>query len=401
MRLLNTETFELDSFPAAEDAPPYAILSHTWGHEEVLFEDARHGKEHLHNCGKEGLYKVLRSTSKANHDGYGYIWIDTCCIDKSSSAELSEAINSMFAWYQHSAVCYAYLVDYEHGTGDQLSASRWFTRGWTLQELIAPSDVQFFDSYWCGFGDRTQLCSEITKACSLCQENADLDKVLDLFSISSRMSWASNRRTTRVEDIAYSLLGIFKVTMPLLYGEGARAFQRLQHEIARSSHDQTLLVWSDESGEVGHDELFAPHPSMFRMGSEFRPVPGLLDDHSMAITDKGLEIDAYLLQCTVSYPELANVKHKKWWLAALSCSRVDDDFACAAVLLERTKRASMSFTRSRAEFKTIHGPLLVRYGASTADAPKWPLGEHLTNESEWLREPNGTNLDDRRHRPSR
>jgi hypothetical protein len=250
MRLLNTETLKLELF-ATESKPKYAILSHTWDPEEILFEDARYGKDRLQSCGKSGLDKVLKSAKLAGEDGYRYIWIDTCCIDKSSSAELSEAINSMFAWYQRSAVCYAFLSDYTHHAQDgTLSYSRWFTRGWTLQELIAPSEVRFFDSTWTPFGDRRSLSSHITtitgvdeallrreftcfyhkaipglvssqRGCPFCSLRATdgVNLALKSYSISTKMSWAAHRETTRVEDIAYCLVGIFDVAMPLLYGE--------------------------------------------------------------------------------------------------------------------------------------------------------------------------------------
>ncbi|KAK0631454.1 heterokaryon incompatibility protein-domain-containing protein [Immersiella caudata] len=234
MRLLNTRTLELEYFPA-EEKPPYAILSHTWGTEEVLFEDARDGAAKLRACLKKGLAKVLKTAELALAGGYHYAWIDTCCIDKSSSAELSEAINSMFSWYRQSSVCYAFLEDYVHGKSN-LGNSRWFTRGWTLQELIAPFDVRFYDSSWFMFGDRLRLSSRISKITSI-----DL-----LILVSNKMSWAAHRETTRVEDIAYCLMGIFDVNMPLLYGEGIKAFRRLQEEIVRRCNDQTILAWRRE-----------------------------------------------------------------------------------------------------------------------------------------------------------
>ena len=136
MWFLNTQTLELECFtsllsPVSGESLRYAILSHRWGVEEVLFEDARHGADQLRACRKQGLAKVLRSAEVARQNGYAYIWIDSCCIDKSSSAELSEAINSMFEWYGRSAVYYAFLADYKAGKGS-LGASDWFRRGWTL-----------------------------------------------------------------------------------------------------------------------------------------------------------------------------------------------------------------------------------------------------------------------------
>lgn len=162
-------------------------------------------------------------------------------IDKTSSTELSEAINSMFKWYQRSAVCYAYLVDV-HSKND-FTKSRWWNRGWTLQELIAPCSVVFFSSEWDCIGDKSILVSDISK-----RSRISVDVLLNPNEVSKssgaqRMAWAANRKTTRSEDIAYCLLGIFDINMPLLYGEGRQAFKRLQEEIIRTKQDQSLLAW--------------------------------------------------------------------------------------------------------------------------------------------------------------
>lgn len=145
MQLLNLHTFRLTTF-YDQDVPDYAILSHTWEDEEILYADICDQEKPLPQH-KKGVYKFKRSCYQAACDGFDWIWIDTCCIDKSSSAELSEAINSMFRWYSDSDICYAYISDVI--TADVESVrfgnSRWFTRGWTLQELIAPKNVVFFD----------------------------------------------------------------------------------------------------------------------------------------------------------------------------------------------------------------------------------------------------------------
>ncbi|KAF2188751.1 HET-domain-containing protein, partial [Zopfia rhizophila CBS 207.26] len=145
MRLLRTKTLELSEF-LGSNIPPYAILSHTWGAEEVSFDDMNGDRGTT--LTKAGYRKIRQCCEKALLDGFDYLWVDTCCIDKRSSVELSEAINAMFKWYQNSAVCYAYLADVpsrEEPTSKNIAfaASRWFTRGWTLQELIAPLRVHF------------------------------------------------------------------------------------------------------------------------------------------------------------------------------------------------------------------------------------------------------------------
>ena len=275
MRLLNTETLELRSFISAGAETKYAILSHTWGEDELLFDDVKQGSQHIPTH-KEGFAKVRGSCAKAKEDGYEWMWIDTCCIDKSSSAELSEAINSMFKWYMRAAVCYAYISDLGIN-GGELRRSRWFGRGWTLQELIAPSGVIFLNEKWERIGDRSSMHSEladITKidARFLRPRQGSPSKVLKMLSevsIATRISWAAERETTREEDIAYCLLGILEVNMPLLYGEGGdKAFRRLQSEVLQTpnSADFSILAihkWLTLDAFENYS-ILARHPSSFR-----------------------------------------------------------------------------------------------------------------------------------------
>ncbi|KAK0750815.1 heterokaryon incompatibility protein-domain-containing protein [Schizothecium vesticola] len=214
MRLLCTDRIEtIEAY--STDIPRYAILSHTWSDGEGLLQDSSRLR-------KQGFAKLRKSVALAKRNGFGfdYLWVDTCCIDKSSSVELSEAINSMHQWYQNADVCYAYLADAE------LAGSEDFTRGWTLQELIALGTVEFFAYGWSYLGSKdesnafTNLLHEITgiKHDVLTGE----DSLADII-IASRMRWASSRQTTRIEDVAYCVLGLFDVNMPLLYGEGMKA----------------------------------------------------------------------------------------------------------------------------------------------------------------------------------
>jgi hypothetical protein len=257
MRLINCKTLKLEEF-FSNSIPRYAILSHTWGDEEVSFAELS-----LHQAGTAtgaGYQKIVFTCEQATADGLDYAWVDTCCIDKSSSAELSEAINSMFAWYKNAVVCYAYLADVSEAKMDEeLSRSRWFTRGWTLQELLAPADVTFYDRDW------MEICTKETQA-KWIAEITGIDKAVLLgppeyggktaslgsFCVAKRMSWASNRETTRAEDMAYCLLGIFDVNMPLLYGEDSRAFLRLQKEIINRFDDDSILAWGLETETVDH-----------------------------------------------------------------------------------------------------------------------------------------------------
>jgi hypothetical protein len=243
MRLLKfTDGGELSLAEFDDDKlPPYAILSHTWGpdHEEVTFKDLQEdaGRRKLGSTG----YKKIQFCGKeaARHD-LSYFWVDTCCIDKSSSTELSEAINSMYNWYRKAARCFAYLTDvstdgYSDISHPELESafrrSRWFTRGWTLQELIAPSSVKFFSFEGGLLGDKTSLERQIHEITGI-PVKALRGSPLPEFTIEERRSWGARRTTRRKEDEAYCLLGIFDIFMPLLYGEGReKAMMRLQETI--------------------------------------------------------------------------------------------------------------------------------------------------------------------------
>ncbi|KAK2004231.1 HET-domain-containing protein [Colletotrichum falcatum] len=200
----------------------------------------------------EGWSKVRSSCDLARSLGHDWIWIDTCCIDKSSSAELSEAINSMFKFYQKAVICIAYLSDVPYPSSEVdvsnvLAGSRWFTRGWTLQELLAPKNLNFYSSDWKLLGSRSRFSTSIVRVTGIRQEfigcGGDYKRLGDA-SVAERMSWASRRRTTRLEDIAYCLLGIFGINMPLIYGEGERAFTRLQQAIIHEIDDQSIFAWA-------------------------------------------------------------------------------------------------------------------------------------------------------------
>ena len=162
MRLLHTATFRFEEFLDSK-VPKYAILSHRWGDGEVTFQDFHIGKEQTW----PGFVKIKSCCSLAQSRGFEWIWIDTCCIDKKSSAELSEAINSMFRWYAEAGECYAYLSDVRGDKGLDISASfkqsGWFTRGWTLQELLAPSSVIFYNVKWNRIGCKKELLREVSE----------------------------------------------------------------------------------------------------------------------------------------------------------------------------------------------------------------------------------------------
>ncbi|EHK17332.1 uncharacterized protein TRIVIDRAFT_137229, partial [Trichoderma virens Gv29-8] len=244
MRLIDTSTLELIWFPKAP--PPYAILSHTWGLDEVTFADFTNVPKRE---SKAGFSKIKQTCKQALKDGLSYAWVDTCCINKESSSELSEAINSMFRWYRDAAICYAYLEDVPEETNSSITNSslinhcRWFTRGWTLQELLAPWDIVFFAANWATIGRKTGLGATIEQITGIPRAILTGDSRLDQVSVASRMNWAAKRQTTREEDIAYCLMGVFDVNMPMMYGEGKKAFIRLQEEILRQTEDDSLFAW--------------------------------------------------------------------------------------------------------------------------------------------------------------
>jgi hypothetical protein len=223
-----------------EDIPSYAILSHTWGaddDDEVTFDDIKNGS------GKSkvsGYAKIQFCGKQAWRDGLQYFWVDTCCIDKASHAELSQAIASMFRWYRNAARCYVYLADvsarkYYNSQADRtwesaFRKSRWFTRGWTLQELLAPKLVEFYSLEGQRLGDRNTLEQEVYEITEI-PLTALRGTPPSQFSVDERLRWAAKRETKMKEDKAYCLMGIFEVFLPLIYGEEENAFIRLREEI--------------------------------------------------------------------------------------------------------------------------------------------------------------------------
>ncbi|KAH7160458.1 heterokaryon incompatibility protein-domain-containing protein [Dactylonectria estremocensis] len=371
MRLIDTVTLQLESF-IGEAVPNYAILSHTWGEEEVLFEDICNGGNALRNCTKTGVQKVMASCNKAREAGYTYIWIDTCCIDKSSSAELSEAINSMFAWYRDAMVCYVYLADFDAVQGvdsESFRGSRWFRRGWTLQELLAPPYIEFYDCEWVFISDRFDLATRTNRItgievralrrhhdaknpcrdervdksrtqCLRCGCFINVRDTLDSFSIATRMSWASQRATTRREDVAYCLLGIFNINMPLLYGEGDRSFRRLQEEIIKYSDDQSILTWEwPVKWTRAPPSALAEHPRSFE--NLYRPVTRLLDNYSVTMSGGShIEVDVLLGEWTSTHRNIGGS------MAVLNCSAIDDPMICPVIFLDETSFGSGLYHRS-------------------------------------------------------
>ncbi|KAI0742572.1 heterokaryon incompatibility protein-domain-containing protein [Daedaleopsis nitida] len=253
MWLLDTHTFQLHFFVSPSAVKEgYVILSHVWDEEEQSFQDLQNIHDRCKKSGENARSlvspKIRHFCALAVRQGYRWAWIDTCCIDKTSSTELSEAINSMFRYYSLALVCYAYLKDVpahgDHGTsGSPFRSSRWHTRGWTLQELIAPRIVHFLSSTWEYLGSKADLAPVLRRCTGIPVAVLRLEQRPEDVSVAQRMAWSAKRDTTREEDAAYCLLGLFGINMPTLYGEGKNAFRRLQEEILKNSRDTTLFAW--------------------------------------------------------------------------------------------------------------------------------------------------------------
>ncbi|KAL8699239.1 MAG: hypothetical protein Q9201_006121 [Fulgogasparrea decipioides] len=314
MWLLNTTTLKFGEFFDTQ-IPPYAILSHRWGENEVSYQEMRKGRAPE----GPGLTKIRSCCKLASTEGYEWVWIDTCCINKKSSAELSEAVNSMFKWYGNARVCYAHLSDVRSGHPDfdvMFSSSSWFTRGWTLQELLAPYRIVFYDFEWTIIGDMDTLCHRIS---AITRIDADfLTKRKDCSrpfkdggpSVAERMSWAARRVTSRSEDMAYCLLGLFDVNMPLLYGEGAeKAFLWLQKEIINQEHDESIFAWTADLTVSG---LLATSPSFFAESGDIVPRISTHVDHPRFwMTNRGLALDITNRECSGN--------NRSWIVIDLAC----------------------------------------------------------------------------------
>lgn len=365
MRLINIETMTLVDFPGRP--PPYAILSHRWEEEEVTYRDFQ--DEKIRET-QQGFKKIRYTCEQAKRDVLGYAWVDTCCIDKSSSAELSEAINSMFKWYREATFCYAYLSDVLLPTQQctpaesdrewrlTFRASKWFTRGWTLQELIAPQELVFYDRHWSEIGKKIDLTGDISEITGISAGVLGGVESLTSKSLAMRMSWASKRETTREEDIAYCLMGIFDVNMPMLYGEGAKAFIRLQEEILKETEDHSLFAWraSPESALAApYRGILAASPAEFINCNHIAPYRdySLSPDVSAGITARGVP-----LKCMVghiSHNEVAHMTPRRL-LGILNCG-LGDDFRHSPAI-EVVQLGGSQFLRCNPSqlFKVSHGP---------------------------------------------
>jgi len=368
------------------NVPPYAILSHRWREQEVLYDDMVAADRSVARS-KKGYAKLEMTCQLALEYGLSYVWSDTCCIDKSSSAELSEAINSMYSYYTHSAWCIAYLDDVEFDEiwpGEYLSRSAWFSRGWTLQELIAPLKLTFYAKSWNKIGTKADLCVEVSLASNIAVKVLRDREAISAVGVSEKMSWAAKRVTTRPEDEAYSLMGIFGVNMATLYGEGrSSAFRRLQLEILHTTTDHTLFAWDSETV---NGDMLAPSVSCFSHGANYGPSeypPGVIDRLDPMpyydMTNAGLRIQL---------PMRGEPERKGLYSAILACNYKLDPRFFAAIYISRLGGSS-NFPRFCREVYfggTLHLVQRQRFQGRLLDdvgsKPIWIAGEnHLPRQS--------------------
>ena len=370
MRLLHTTDLRLEKFPSPkhpEDGtlfplnertgelkrpPEYAILSHRWAEEakdEVSFKDLSTGIQQ----NTKGWSKVIESRKIAKAHGIDWIWIDTCCIDKRSNTELSEDLNLMYTYYARAKECYAYLYDVvwkPKGSGSRLTResssetpSNWFTRGWTLQELLAPgtpcksndeapsitiSTMVFFDQNWTEIGQKADadLCTEISQHSLIRPEYISSPGTHKNASIAMKMSWATRRSTEKLEDRVYSLFGIFGLQMPVLYGEGeANAFMRLQLELIALSDDQSIFAWvkSSRYGEPDPCGMLATSLDDFKNSNEIVNFP--IKDKEKPLyemTKEGLAFHVFNGGCMMTDGEGRSNSSKERIM--LACSKSSD-----------------------------------------------------------------------------
>ena len=323
MRFINVVTLEFEEFLGKP--PDYAILSHTWGEDEVSY---RNFQDEQKRNGMKGFRKIAFTCRQSVEDGLRYAWVDTCCIDKTSSAELTEAINSMFKWYQDARCCYVHLADVDDdvvpGRWDEtIGSSRWFTRGWTLQELIAPRSLHFYTQSWNHIGTKEDFAMDLATTTGISHSILTAASDTTAACVGERMRWAARRQTTREEDMAYCLLGIFKVNMPLLYGEGgSRAFMRLQEHILKERDDHTIFAWRTDD-PVNPDPLepvaddtgvFAASPAFFARFEDIQPFYSFSSDDSQpAWTNKGISVTANMTQKPIRH------RQRMVWVLELNC----------------------------------------------------------------------------------
>ncbi|KAL6154046.1 hypothetical protein ACJBU6_07334 [Exserohilum turcicum] len=311
--------------------PPYAILSHRWGDSEILIEDIFNGN---YKKKEEGYQKLRFCAEQAAQDGLQYFWIDTCCIDRWNNSERSKAINSMFQWYKNAVRCYVFLSDVSASTSTStesvlcrdrnvsLRQSKWFTRGWTLQELIAPASVEFFSCEGQRIGDKAsldQLLHSITGIPLAALRNHPLNQ----FSTSERMRWVSGRETTETEDMVYCLLGLLGVSMPATYGEGREsALERLQAEVERAGRAPSIIPFARNKSFVGRELQLAKLEAKLFSNTQTTSMLAIVGPSGIGKSQLALE---------VAHRTLEKYKHcSVFWIDASGKDSLDQSYVSVA-----------------------------------------------------------------------
>ncbi|KAF8961870.1 hypothetical protein BDZ97DRAFT_1733502 [Flammula alnicola] len=285
----------------------YAILSHTWLEDEVTFEDWKLGRN-LSGPGYEKLQRFCQVAAAEYEVSLG--WMDTICINKDSTSELDESIRSMYRWYENSFICLTYLANTT--SLDDMPDDRWFTRGWTLQELLSPQRIKFYGKTWTPLTAKeidndkpsysvgatpAPIHRVIEKATGITYSEMVFFKPgLQGGEISRRMVWAAKRTTTRGEDRAYSLMGIFSVTFTIAYGEGVeRAFFRLVEQILNSYRNiLDILNWArmPVSSQIHSSNMLPSRPECYLERATNLSLQGIEQTPSkpMILTHLGLRV---------------------------------------------------------------------------------------------------------------
>jgi hypothetical protein len=327
-----------------DDVTRFAILSHTWERGELSYQDL-HGQNDLsgsHLCPpdsdqdsdrKRSFEKLHNFCDIAKEYGTEFAWADNVCIDKSSSAELDESIRSMFSWYRDATICIVYLAQ----TNDlrDLVHDRWFARGWTLQELLAPRHLKFYSKRWHPLteflNDKISaedvrklndqrlsrqldlLSGAILKAAGLVMQHVrDFIPGIRHPSLPERMQWIARRVTTRGEDQSYSLMGIFDVSISIAYGEGReRAFFRLFQAILEVGYERDWLLWTGRSvsPSIHPSRMIPSSPKCyltrnvhFRRDTPEGMMVSALENEPLSLTNVGLPMKILFVPVHVREP---------------------------------------------------------------------------------------------------
>ncbi|KAK6435197.1 hypothetical protein LTR95_008617 [Oleoguttula sp. CCFEE 5521] len=245
MRLLDTGTYEVGD-PQYSITERYAILSHRWHAKEISYQQLESAEKIARSITLPHFAKIQSACAKAASLGYQWLWIDTCCINKQDNAELTESLNSMYKWYNVDHITAKGPTPFAVAATDEskVPESEWFTRGWTLQELLACKTARFYDVNWDEIGTKATLALDLQRITRIEAGYLHHRKSLHLASIATKLSWACDRVTTRPEDKVYSLVGLFDVYLPIQYGEGLKkAFRRLQLELL-TTPDESIFAWT-------------------------------------------------------------------------------------------------------------------------------------------------------------